>query len=532
MNTSSITSTTVQATATHQTKKQLSFIPDNYERDDPTLTKLFKDVEALISNYMEHEALDNDEDKIRCYVAGHVCHEMIDELKGKMVAFSPLKKVYPWNIYVREELNKLNSIREGDGKVSFKDKEVMTKIKEDYDAIMEIDSVEKARLVAQANHESQDLRKVEMSMKFKHFKNDWETMRDNFQYFYENYRTHIIAITSTDTKFDGYYSPKIATNSEISRHALGAIHDEIPGMTLLGILNSTVSNEGVFAASERKGGRKGGKKRRATTLLEPAPPPLSPTPTPVSHAPALVLSSPSPAPASPSPPPLSPTPAPLSPAPEQPVSEQPTPTPARATRAASSDEYDDDGNDDEDEDEFYGRSSTRRRLRSSATATATATAPASAPTPTPTPTSAPATAPVTAPVVRSSEASNFVASFNGLFPSKKPKYKNRKDDYLKVIRAKAEESYRSVVSPNPRTKTYRKVEWTGVFINPEQCSVSLKGWPESVPPPFGPGNSSIDIKALDINNAEIIAKGFEDGTIRFEKNVTAEQSVTSEQTND
>ncbi|KAG1078467.1 hypothetical protein G6F42_024246 [Rhizopus arrhizus] len=145
MNTSSITSTTVQATATHQTKKQLSFIPDNYERDDPTLTKLFKDVEALISNYMEHEALDNDEDKIRCYVAGHVCHEMIDELKGKMVAFSPLKKVYPWNIYVREELNKLNSIREGDGKVSFKDKEVMTKIKEDYDAIMEIDSVEKAR---------------------------------------------------------------------------------------------------------------------------------------------------------------------------------------------------------------------------------------------------------------------------------------------------------------------------------------------------------------------------------------------------
>jgi len=71
-----------------------------------------------------------------------------------------------------------------------------------------------------------------------------------------------------------------------------------------------------------------------------------------------------------------------------------------------------------------------------------------------------------------------------------------------------------------------------VFINPEQCSVSLKGWPESVPPPFGPGNSSIDIKALDINNAEIIAKGFEDGTIRFEKNVTAEQSVTSEQTND
>jgi len=265
MKSSSNNNTTAQPSDARQGKKQLSLMPDNFERDDPALIKLFKDVEALISNHIEHEAPGDDEEKIRCYIAGHVCHEMLDQVKGKMVAFSSLKKVHPWNVYVREELRKLNSNSEDDRRIGFKDKAVMAKIKEDYDAIMKTNPEKKDRLVAQANRESQDSRKVEMSMKFKQFSDDWQTMRDNFEYFYENYRTHIIAITSTDTKFDGYYSPKIATNSgilihfdkaliftmasciEISRHALGAIHDEIPGMTLLGILNSTVSNEGIFA---------------------------------------------------------------------------------------------------------------------------------------------------------------------------------------------------------------------------------------------------------------------------------------------
>ncbi|EPB90993.1 hypothetical protein HMPREF1544_02062 [Mucor circinelloides 1006PhL] len=128
------------------------------------------------------------------------------------------------------------------------------------------------------------------------------------------------------------------------------MHDNITGTTLLGILNRTVTAECVFAES--------------------APAPLSPPPALLS--PALA---------------------------------QPSPTPAHATCASSSDNYeDDDGG--KDKDDINGRSSTRHRLSSSAT---------------------------TAFVVRASEGSNFVADFNSLFPSKKLDYKNRRNDRLKEL---------------------------------------------------------------------------------------------------
>lgn len=166
------------------------------------------------------------------------------------------------------------------------------------------------------------------------------------------------------------------------------MHDKITGTTLLGVLNCAVTTEGVFAGMYIDTYmvylivvhpfllevpvtiQLAKKKRRATALLESAPVPLS-------SPPAL----------------LSPAPAHLS------------PTPAHATCASSSDNYeDDDGG--EDKGDINGRSSTRHRLSSSAT---------------------------TAFVVRASEGSNFVANFNSLFPSKKPEYKNRRNDCLKEL---------------------------------------------------------------------------------------------------
>lgn len=215
-------------TTTNETTDSLNedifFTPSNFERDDPSLIKLFNGVETLISDFMNDESrtLKYDEDKIRRYIAGHVCHETLDEIRGKLVALTSEKRVFPWNIYVREQFGLYNASHE-EKAAGFNNKELMATIKQGYEAIMEGNSEEKAYLVAQAKFESQDIKKVPMNIKHKRFADDWKIMQKNMQYFYENYRTHIITVCATDTKFDAFYRARVNLNSGISIHHMEAI---------------------------------------------------------------------------------------------------------------------------------------------------------------------------------------------------------------------------------------------------------------------------------------------------------------------
>lgn len=118
----------------------------------------------MISNFLEEEKpIEFEEDKVRRYIAGHVCHKIRNEVKGKMITFKPKKKVNPYNIFVQEELEKLNQVN--DKKFSIKDKEKMNDIHTAYEALMKYDANERDRLIARADYESQDLKLMAMNIK-------------------------------------------------------------------------------------------------------------------------------------------------------------------------------------------------------------------------------------------------------------------------------------------------------------------------------------------------------------------------------
>ncbi|CEP19977.1 hypothetical protein [Parasitella parasitica] len=137
---------------------------------------------------MEIEAnKDKDENKIRRFVAGHVCFEMLNEIRGNFLP-QLLKENYP------EELKRLESV---------------------------------------AAKENERSTKVDMRFRYHRFKIDWGVMRENLKCFRDNYRT-------TDTKHDVLYPYVVVNNSVAAQEASQEIQSELKTMNLLGFLERQV----------------------------------------------------------------------------------------------------------------------------------------------------------------------------------------------------------------------------------------------------------------------------------------------------
>lgn len=188
-------------------KSEDLFIP---EEITPELRNLFKNVESLINGFMESESSNYEEDEIRRFVAGHVCFEMLQDVRGSFAPFSKVKKIYPWNIYVRNQLKKE---AEKSRSKRFSDNDVMGEISEDFAALKENnpEAIEELAHIAKAEME----RSATVDLQFRHelFKKDWKKMKKNMNYFQQNYRTHIIMIRATDTNHVVLYPFLGATNS-------------------------------------------------------------------------------------------------------------------------------------------------------------------------------------------------------------------------------------------------------------------------------------------------------------------------------
>ncbi|CEP09824.1 hypothetical protein, partial, partial [Parasitella parasitica] len=130
------------------------FLPTE-EDNTAELVTLFRDVDSLINKFMDIEAnKDRDEYEIRRFVAGHVCFEMLNEIRGNFLPHVWKKNLGPWNIFVSEEMDKRNDVKDGK-KSSFKDKELMGQLAHDFKLLKENYPEELKRLEGVAAKENE-----------------------------------------------------------------------------------------------------------------------------------------------------------------------------------------------------------------------------------------------------------------------------------------------------------------------------------------------------------------------------------------
>ncbi|CEP14382.1 hypothetical protein [Parasitella parasitica] len=222
------------------------FLPPQ-ENNTAELLTLFRDVDSLIVNkFIEIEAnKDKDENEIRHFVAGHVCFEMLNEIRGNFLPHVWKKNLGPWNIFVSEEMSKRNYVKDGK-KSSFKDKKLMGQLAHDLKILKENYPEELKMLEGVVDKENERSMKVDMRFRCHRFKKDWGIMRENLEYFRDNYRTHIVMLRTTDTKHDVLYPSVFVNNSVAAQEASQEIQSELKSMNLLGFLERQLSKQGAY----------------------------------------------------------------------------------------------------------------------------------------------------------------------------------------------------------------------------------------------------------------------------------------------
>ncbi|CEP19590.1 hypothetical protein [Parasitella parasitica] len=126
------------------------------------LPTLFSDVDSFINKFIEIEAnKDKDENEIRCFVAGHVCFEILDEFQGDLLSHVLKKYLGLWNIF----------------KSSFKDKELMAQLAHDFKLLKESHPEMLKRLEDVAARKNKRSMKADMRFRYYRFKIDWGIMK-------------------------------------------------------------------------------------------------------------------------------------------------------------------------------------------------------------------------------------------------------------------------------------------------------------------------------------------------------------------
>ncbi|CEP15693.1 hypothetical protein [Parasitella parasitica] len=105
-------------------KEKDLFLPTEEDKTAELLIR-FRDIDSLINKFMEIKANnDKDENEIRRFVAGHVCFEKLNQIRGNFLPHVGKKNLGRWNIFVSEEMDKRNDVKDGK-KFTFNDKELM-----------------------------------------------------------------------------------------------------------------------------------------------------------------------------------------------------------------------------------------------------------------------------------------------------------------------------------------------------------------------------------------------------------------------